>query len=114
MLNFLREGVKPQFLNHTNIALIPKVESPQSIHNFRPTSLYNVLYKLIYKVLANRMKQVLEKVISWNQSIFIPGRLITNNIMIAYELLHNMKSRQRGREGNNVIKLDMSKAYNRV
>ncbi|KAF5451880.1 hypothetical protein F2P56_026940 [Juglans regia] len=53
-------------------------------------------------------------VISWNQSAFIPNRLISDNIMVAYELLHSMKLKQKGKEGTMAIKLDMSKAYDRV
>lgn len=72
------------------------------------------MYKLISKVLANKMKEVLSKIISWNQSAFIPGMLITNNVMVAYELLHTMQARQKSKVGSMAIKLDMSKAYDRV
>ncbi|XP_042950052.1 secreted RxLR effector protein 78-like [Carya illinoinensis] len=64
--------------------------------------------------MANRMKGMLDKVISWNQSAFIPKRLITNNIMVAYEVLHTMQTKQKGREGSMAIKLNMSKAYDKV
>lgn len=114
MLDFLNNGLMATGLNHTHISLVPKVNSPTSMHEFRPINLCNVLYKLISKVLANRMKGVLSKVISWNQCAFIPSRLITNNIMVAYELLHTMQSRQKSKVGNMTIKLGMSKAYDRV
>ncbi|XP_042950231.1 uncharacterized protein LOC122282336 [Carya illinoinensis] len=114
VLSFLHSGIMPADLNHTLIALVPKVISPTSVHDFRPISLCNVLYKLISKVLPNRMKGVLSKVISWNQSAFIPGRLITDNVMVAYELLHSMQSRQHSKVGSMAIKLDMFKAYDRV
>ncbi|XP_042969107.1 uncharacterized protein LOC122301794 [Carya illinoinensis] len=114
LLEFLNSEKMPWDLNHTHIVLIPKVNSPTSIHDFRPISLCNVAYKLISKVLTNRMIGVLKKVVSWNQSAFLPNRFITDNIMVAYELLHTMHSKKKGREGSMTIKLDISKAYDRV
>ena len=57
---------------------------------------------------------MLEKIISPNQSVFIPRRLITDNIIIAFEALHTMDTHMKGRKGYMALKLDMSKAYNRV
>jgi hypothetical protein len=67
-----------------------------------------VIYKLVLKVLSNRLKQILSEVISPNQSAFVPGRLITDNILLAYECTHFMKTKRGGREGYAAIKLDMS------
>ena len=75
-------------INLTYIALIPKSSNPISVTEYRPISLCNVFYKLISKTLANILKLVLDKIISPNQSAFIPGRLITNNILAVYETLH--------------------------
>ncbi|XP_042944640.1 uncharacterized protein LOC122278525 [Carya illinoinensis] len=101
-------------INFTHIALIPKVEKPVVASEYRPISLCNVLYKIVSKVLANILKKVLPEVILKNQSAFIPSRLITDNVMVAYETLHTMKTRQKGRVGSMALKLDISKAYDRI
>jgi len=93
------------------IALIPKRSPTTTVCDFRPISLCNVLYKLIAKVLANGLKLVLPSIISQRQSAFVPGRLITDNILVEYKAPHLMDSRMRERKGFMAIKLDMSKAY---
>jgi hypothetical protein len=69
---------------------------------------------MVSKVLANRLKEVLPSVISSNQSAFIPGRLIMDNVLAAYETLHTMHTNMWSKVGFMGIKLDMSKAYDRV
>jgi hypothetical protein len=114
ILGTLETGILPPYMNMTNIALIPKIKKPTRVTEFRPISLCNVTYKIISKVLANRLKKILPHVISPVQSAFIPGRLITDNVLVAYETLHTMHSRITGKKGYMAIKLDMSKAYDRV
>ena len=92
----------------------PKVKSPQKITEYRPISLYNVLYKLISKILANRLKKFLAAVIDDSQSAFVLGRLITDNVMVTFETMHYIDQRKKGKEALMAIKLDMSKAYDRV
>ena len=104
----------PQGWNETTIVLIPKVQKPEQVKDLRLISLCNVLYKIISKVLSNRLKQVLLDVISPSQSAFVPGRLISDNMLIAYEMTHYMQKKKKGKEGFAAIKLDMSKAYDRV
>ncbi|KAK9689068.1 hypothetical protein RND81_09G033200 [Saponaria officinalis] len=65
------------------------------------------------EVLANKLKRFLGDIVSENQSAFTPGRLITDNILVAFELFHHMKN-NRAKEGHMALKLDMSKAYDRV
>ena len=77
--------------NHTHIALIPKQLGSHSVHHFRPISLCNISYKIITKILANRLKSILPKIISPLQSAFIPSRNIQDNIILAHELLHSCK-----------------------
>jgi hypothetical protein len=102
------------FVNVTFIALVPKKKNSSKVSDYRPISLCNVVYKIIAKVLANRLKYVLPHIISQNQSAFIPGRLISDNILAAYETLHTMHTRMWGKVGYMAVKLDMSKAYDRV
>ena len=114
MLDFLNNGVMLRDLNHTNIVLIPKVKNPERMSEYRPTSLCNVVYKIISKVVANRLKQVLPDIISPNYSAFVPDRLITDNVIVAYEALHSMHVRKKGMTSSLALKLDVSKAYDRV
>lgn len=114
VLDFLNFGQFDEEMNRTNLVLIPKLDKPKSVSDFRPISLCNVVYKLMAKTLANRLKKILHEIIYYNQSAFIPSRLIYDNIMIAYEVIHTMKTRLRGKKGSVAMKLDMSKAYDRM
>ena len=91
----------PKNMNHTFISLNPKVKSPEIAKDFRCLSLCNVLHKIISKTIANRLKKLLPKLVSESQSTFMSDRLISDNILVAFETLHHLK-------------LDMSKAYDRV
>jgi hypothetical protein len=114
VLAFLNNESFDEDVNNTYIALILKVKTPTSITDYCPISLCNVFYKLIAKVLANRLKKVLLYIISPSQSAFISGRMITDNILVAFEALHNMDVKMKSREGYMALKLDISKAYDRV
>ena len=110
---WLDSGALPPTLNMMNIALIPKGDSQVSMKDWRLIALCNVVYKIVPKVLANRLKGVLDKCISDNQSAFVPGRSILDNAMAAIELVHHMKSKVSGSKGDVAFKLDISKAYDR-
>ena len=88
VLEFLNTSYLLCDLNHTYIVLLPKIKNLVKVSDFSPISLCNVIYKIITKVLANKLKQILPQIISPTQSAFVPGRLITDNVLVAYEALH--------------------------
>lgn len=98
VLQTLRTRVMPNGLNETFICLIPKVNCLQKITKFRPISLCNVVYKIVSKVLANRLKKNLFEVISEFQSAFVPRWQITNNVLVAFETMHYIDQRQKGKK----------------
>lgn len=86
-------------LNHTFIALIPKVSKPRRVSKYKSINLCNIIYRIVTKVIVNRLRHILHYVISPTQSAFIPNRLITDNIIIEYESLHktrHIKVRKKG------------------
>lgn len=87
ILGFLNFLTPIDDINKTNIALIPKTSSPSAVSDFRPISLCNVVYKIILKVIANRLKPILNDIISPAQSTFISNRLISDNIIFAQLLM---------------------------
>ena len=80
----------------------------------RPISLSSVFYKIISKVFVHRLQGMMNRLINPTQSAFIKGRLISDNILIAHECMHYLKNKKRGLENEMALKLDMSKAYDRV
>ncbi|XP_074328042.1 uncharacterized protein LOC141665954 [Apium graveolens] len=111
---FLQTGELPAGVNNTCVCLIPKVKKPKTMGDLRPISLCNVLVRILSKIMANRLKKILESIISDRQSAFIEGRLLTDNALIAFEINHYMQRKRQGRTGVAGLKLDISKAYDRL
>jgi len=110
---FFEVGTMPEGVNDTAIVLIPKVQHPETLKDYRPISLCNVLYKVVSKCLVNRLKPPLDAVISENQSTFIQ-RLITDNALIAFECIHAIQQDNSVNSKFCAVKLDLAKAYDRV
>lgn len=107
ILDFLNGGELPLGLNDTAITLIPKVCNSQKISQYRPIALCPVLYKIAAKANTNRMRSMMDEIIGEEQSAFVPGRLITDNILVAYESIHAMKKKRKGKKASCTVKLDM-------
>ncbi|CAL2257612.1 unnamed protein product [Prunus armeniaca] len=98
---FLSENENISTMNVIEIALVPKVLSPELVTQFCPIALCNYSYKVISKILANNLQPHLNAIISPQQCAFIPGRQVQDNIFIAHEAFHSLK-------------LDINKAYDRI
>uniref|UniRef100_A0A0A9AUN4 Uncharacterized protein n=1 Tax=Arundo donax TaxID=35708 RepID=A0A0A9AUN4_ARUDO len=95
VLNFLNGGDMQTFVNSTVLVLIPKIKNSQEMTHFRPIALCNVLYKICSKVMANILQLILDDIIFEEQSVFVPGRSITDNILVAYVHVHYLKRKKR-------------------
>ncbi|XP_071680173.1 uncharacterized protein [Lolium perenne] len=91
---FFEDGLMPDEVNDTTIVLIPKKNDPGELKDFRPISLCNVIFKVVSKCLVNRLRPLLQDIIAPMQSAFIPGRLITDNALIAFECIHAIQTGQ--------------------
>ncbi|KAL8115005.1 hypothetical protein AgCh_021723 [Apium graveolens] len=111
---FFEHGSLPDEVNRTLVCLIPKVKCPKQVADLRPISLCNVVMRILSKVLANRLKPCLGSIISNNQSAFIEGRLLTDNALLAFEINHYIHRKTQGNDGVAALKIDISKAYDRL
>jgi hypothetical protein len=111
---FFATNRMPDGVNATAIMLIPKIDQPETLKDFRPISLCMVIYKVIAKCLVNRLRPILGGIISINQSAFVPRRLITDNALVAFECLHFIEQNNDANKNFCAYKLDLSKSYDRV
>ncbi|XP_015966728.1 uncharacterized protein LOC107490459 [Arachis duranensis] len=109
---FLGEYLNSSIME-TLIVLIPKIDNPTFMKDFRPISLCNVVYKIITKVLTNRLRPFLSDIVSHLQGGFIPGCGAPDNIIVAQEILNFMKH-TKSKQGTLAFKIDLEKAYDRV
>lgn len=100
-------------INYTDICLIPKVASPQTVNQFKPIAMCNSIYKLFSKIIINGLKPTMDTLITPNQANFIPKRNIRENIVVAQDILHSM-NRLKGQKGYFALKLDLAKAYDNL
>ena len=95
-MHVLQGGNMSEGWNDNLLVLIPKVQNPETLKDLRPISLCNVVYKLVPKVLASWLKTISGEIISPNQSAFVLGRLISDNTILAYEMIHFLKRKRSG------------------
>lgn len=101
------------YINTTHIALIPKIQGPVMLGNYKPISLCNTVYKVLTKIIVAKLRPYLGKLISPLQTAFVPGRKGMDNVIIAQELIHSL-SRKKGNTGYMAIKIDLEKAYDKI
>lgn len=102
----------PEVFNRTHIALIPKIQGPKTLGNYRLISLYNTVYKIVTKIIVARLRPLLGKLISPLQTAFVPGRKGVDNAIIAQEIIYTL-GRKKGRVGYMALKIDLEKAYDK-
>ncbi|KAK4285485.1 hypothetical protein QN277_002177 [Acacia crassicarpa] len=117
LCDFVKKAFKKEVslveTNQTLISLIPKRDRVELVSHFRPISLCTVHYKCITKVLAMRLRGIMNDLISPFQASFIKGRCIQDNIVVGQEILHIM-GKNRNKKGLMALKIDLEKAYDRI
>lgn len=109
--SFFLTGVQTPEINNTYVRLIPKTLRAAKVEDYRPIALCNIYYKIISKLLSLRLKTALVSVILENQSAFIPGRAIADNVLITHETLYFLKISKAKKKCTMAVKTNMSKAY---
>ena len=112
VVSFFSSGSMLREINCTIIALVPKVPNPGSMHDYRPISCCNTIYKCISKIIAARIKQCIPEIISPSQSAFVHGRSIADNVLITQDLMVNYH-RDNG-PPRCALKVDIRKAYDTI
>ena len=113
ILTAFRDGFFDRKINETLIWIIPKVDQPERINQFRPISLCNVTVKTITKIMVSRLRPYLTKLVNPTQSAFIPGRGCHDNIIVVQEIIHSFK-KCKSKSGFFLMKVNLEKAYDRL
>lgn len=103
----------PHNFNKMFIVVIPKSKNPTSFDHFRPISLCNYVYKVVLKIIVERMKGAMGRIVSQNQGAFLEGRWIAENTVLAHEVMHKINN-HRSLNGLMCIKIDLKKVYDRL
>lgn len=111
---FFLFGSFPVDWNYTHLCLLPKINDPSMMTDLRLISLCSVMYKIVSKIIAGRLKPMLPEIISPSQSAFVEEMLITDNILVAHEMIHALRTNEPIAKMFMAVKSDMSKAYDRV
>jgi hypothetical protein len=111
--DIFQNGVMPEYLNNTLITLIPKCAGADCLSKFRPISLCNSIYKVVTKIIVQRLRPLLSGLISPFQAAFVPGRMGLDNMIIVQELIHSLTLKH-GKVGFLAVKIDLEKAYDRL
>lgn len=112
MKNFYQVNSFPKSIIHTNFILILKKDLVQTFSNLRPISLWKFVNKILFKIVHDRIEDLLPKIVFTNQLGFVKGESIIEDVLLTQELVTDIG--KRGKPGNVVIKLDMTKAYDKV
>lgn len=111
---FFSTGCLAPSINKTYVRLIPKITGAQSVEDYKPIAQCNIYYKIISKLLSIRLKTVLGSIVSKNQTAFISGMAIADNVLITHEVLHFLKTSKAEKNCTMAVKTNMSKRYDRI
>ena len=110
--SFFIYGFMPRSVNATLLSLVPKTKIAEKMCDIRPIACCNVIYKVIPKILATRLKATLPEAIDLNQCVFLGGRLLLENVLLATELVKDYHKPLVSTRA--AVKLDISKAFDTV